>query len=439
MTDSLLRESRARLARSQTLRSLRHRNARIFFAGLLVSNVGTWLQLTAMSLLVYRLTGRATDLGITVALQFLPMLLLGAWAGAIADQRDKRTLAIVTQAGLAAQAIVLGVLDLAGAVNVGVVWALTVVLGVLNAFDNPARRGLVIELVEPEDISNATALNTAVMTGSRIFGPALAAVMVDTVGTAWCFLLNGVSFAAVLVSLFALHVDELHPSPLRARGGHPVREALSFLTHRRDLLVVVVVLTIVSTFAINYQVSLPKLADERWGGEGRFGLVLSVASVGALIGSLLIARLARVTMRWFLGCTLLLGVSGLVLAWAPTLGAALVLGVPLGIGGAGFVTAANAIIQQESPSDMRGRLLALTAVAFLGSTPIGGPITGIIGDRVSAEWGLAYGSVITLATTTVATLALIGRPATRPGTEPAPTPSTMSASGGAAHQPPGAG
>jgi MFS family permease len=393
---------------SGMFRSLRHYNARLFFAGLLVSNVGTWLQLTAMALLVYRLTGRATDLGITVALQFLPMLLLGAWAGAVADQRDKRTLAIVTQAGLAAQAFVLGLLDLFGSVSVGMVWGLTIVLGVLNAFDNPARRGLVIELVDPDDISNATALNTAVMTGSRIFGPALAAVMVESVGTSWCFLLNGVSFAAVLVSLFSLRVDELRPSPLRQRGGHPVREALSFIVHRRQLLVLAVVFAVVSTFAFNYQVSLPKLADERWGGEGRFGLVLSVTSVGALLGSLLTARLPSVTMRWFLGSTLVLGLSGLALAWTPNLVAALAVGVPLGAGGAAFVTGANAIIQQESPSDMRGRLLALTAVAFLGSAPIGGPITGVIADRIGAEWSLAYGSVISLVAVAVATVVLRG-------------------------------
>jgi MFS family permease len=398
------------LAGSPTFRSLRHWNARVFFAGLLVSNVGTWLQLTAMALLVYRLTGRATDLGVTVALQFLPVLLLGAWAGAVTDRHDKRMLAILTQAGLAAQAILLGLLDLGGSINVGVVWALTLVLGVLNAFDNPARRGLVIELVETEDISNATALNTAVMTSARIVGPALAALLVETIGTGWCFLLNGASFAAVLVSLFALRIDELHPSPRLARGGRPVREALSFVLHRMDLLVVIVVLAVVSTFAINYQVSLPKLADERWGGDGRFGLVLSVASVGSLAGSLLTARLGWVTMRWYLGCTLLLGLSGLLLAWTPNVAAALVVAVPLGIGGAGFVTGANAIIQQESPSDMRGRLLALTAVAFLGSTPIGGPITGIVGDRVGAEWALAYGSLIALATVAVAVLALAQRP-----------------------------
>ena len=361
---------------SQTFRSLRHRNARIFFAGLMVSSIGTWLQITAMALLVYGLTGRATDLGITVALQFLPLLVLGAWAGAVADRRDKRTFAIVTQAGLACQALALGLLDLAGLVNVPVVWSLTLVLGVLNAFENPARRGLVTELVEPRDISNATSLNTAVLTGSRIFGPALAAVMVDTVGTAWCFLLNAASFVAVLVSLVALRPEELHKPPLAAPGGRAVREALGFVRHHRHLLITFVTLAIVSTFAFNYGVSLPKLADVRWGGEGNFGLVLSVTSIGSVAGSLLTARLAWVSMRWYLGNTVLLGASGLGMAWSPNLAAALAWGIPLGVGGAAFVSGATGIAQQESPPDMRGRLLALTAVAFLGSTPIGGPITG---------------------------------------------------------------
>jgi MFS family permease len=406
---------RERLGSSQTFRSLRQRNARLFFGGLLVSTIGTWLQLTAMSLLVYDLTGRATDLGITVALQFLPMLVLGAWAGAVADAHDKRRLAIVSQAALALQAIVLGVIDLAGMATVPVVWGLTLALGILNAFENPARRGLVTELVEPADISNATSLNTAVMTGARIFGPALAAVMVSSVGTAWCFLLNGLSYGAVLLSLIALRPEELHAPPLRPRGGKPVREALAFIGRHRMLLVVFVVMVIVSTFAFNYSVSLPKLADERWGGEGRFGLVLSVTSVGSLVGSLLTARLASVSMRWYLGMTTLLGVSGIGLAWAPGLAVALVWAVPLGAGGAGFITSANAIAQQESPSDMRGRLMALTAVAFLGSTPIGGPITGVIGDRVGAEWALAYGSVAALLAVAGAMVVLAGR-------QPSPVP-----------------
>src|SRR6185436_13935456 len=227
---------------SGTFRALRHTNARIYFAGLAVSNVGTWLQLTAMSLLVYDLSGKSTDLGITVALQFLPMLLLGAWCGALSDRLDKRRMAIVTQAMLAVQALVLGVVVLAGWATVPIVWALTLVVGVVGAFENPARRGLVTELVAPVDIANATSLNTAVMTGSRIFGPALAALLVDTVGTAWCFLLNAASFGAVLFSLFALRRDQLFPAPRIARGGTPVRDALGFVHRNSRVFVTFVVM-----------------------------------------------------------------------------------------------------------------------------------------------------------------------------------------------------
>ena len=157
---------------SAAFRSLRYRNARLFFGGLAVSNVGTWMQMTAMSLLVFRMTGEATAVGIAVACQFLPMLLLGAWAGAVADRHDRRKMALLTQSGLACQALLLGVLDLSGLITLPSIYVLSLVLGVVNAFDNPARRALVTELVEPELIPNATSLNTAVMTGSRIFGPA---------------------------------------------------------------------------------------------------------------------------------------------------------------------------------------------------------------------------------------------------------------------------
>jgi MFS family permease len=244
------------------------------------------------------------------------------------------------------------------------------------------------------------------MTGSRIFGPALAAVLVESVGTAWCFLLNAASFGAVLASLALIRRDELHAPPFAPRGGRPVREALGLVRRDRVLLVTFLVLAIVSTFAFNYGVSLPKLADVRWGGEGYFGLVLSVTSIGSLAGSLLTARLSWVSMRWYLANVALLGAAGIGMAWSPNLGAALAWSIPLGAGGAAFVSAANGVIQQISPADMRGRLLALTAVAFLGSTPIGGPITGIVGDSVGAEWSLAYGSVIALLTAAAASMVL---------------------------------
>jgi MFS family permease len=381
---------------ASTFRSLRYRNARLFFAGLAVSNVGTWLQLTAMSLLVYQLTGEATAVGIAVALQFLPMLLLGAWGGAVADAHNKRRMAILTQSGLAVQALVLGVLDLSGVINLPIVYVMSFVLGIVSAFDNPARRGLVTELVDQQDIPNATSLNTAVMTGSRIFGPALATVLVATIGTGWCFILNGMTFFAIIFSLTAIRPSEMFIMPRRPKGGQPVREALRFVASRRDILVVYVTLLVVSTFAFNTTVVLPKLADERWGGANSFGAVLAVMSIGSLTGSLLTARFHRVTMRWFMANIVLLAVAGFGLAWSPSIWLAFVWAIPFGAGGAGFITAANAITQQESPADMRSRLMALQAVAFLGSTPVGGPVTGFVADVWSAEWALAYGSVISL-------------------------------------------
>ena len=381
--------------------SLRHRNARLFFFGLLVSNIGTWMQMTAMSLLVYELTGRAADVGITLFCQFIPMLVLGVWAGAVADRVDKRRMALLTQSLLAAQAVLLGSLYLLDLVNLPVVYGLSLLLGVIGAFDNPARRGFVIELVEPHEITNAISLNTAVMTGSRVVGPALAAALKGPLGVGWLFIANGVSFVAILWPLLAIDRTQLHPSPPAKRGGTPVRDALRFIGRDRRLLVVFVVFTLVGTFAFNYSVSLLKLSDLRFEREYMFGLLLAATGLGSMVGSLFTGARSRVTTYWFFGNGVLLGVSGLALAWAPNHVIALLLAIPVGFGGAAFIAAQNAIVQQESPPDMRGRLLALGAVAFLGSTPVGAPITGWIADNVSAEWSLAYGSVVALVAVSV--------------------------------------
>jgi MFS family permease len=393
------------MAGSQMFRSLRHRNARLFFVGLLVSNIGTWMQVTAMSILVYRLTGKATDVGITLFCQFLPMLLLGVWAGGVADRVNKRAMAIATQTALGVQALLLGVLDLAGLVNLPVVFGLSVLMGIANALDNPARRGFVIELVEPDEITNVVALNTAVMTGSRIFGPALAAALVGPLGPGWLFIANGLSFIAILVPMLRIDRSQMHVSPPAPRGGQPVREALRFVRHSRRLFVLFIVFTAVGTFAFNYNVSLLKLADDRFGDEQLFGWLLAVISVGSFIGSLMTAGLRRVGSRWFFGSAVVLGLSGLAVAWAPSIWLAYVFSIPLGAGGAAFIASLNGISQVESPPEMRGRILALGAVAFLGTTPIGAPITGWIADGISAEWSLAYGSVIALVCAVVGGLA----------------------------------
>jgi len=384
------------MGQSQMFRSLEHRNARLFFLGLSVSNVGTWIQMTAVSLLVYQRTGKATDVGISLFCQFLPMLALGVWAGAISDRVDKRRMTFITQTGQAVLAILLGVLALAGWASLPVIYAVSLANGVVAAVDNPARRGFVIELVEPRHISNVVALNTAVMTGSRIFGPALAALLVRWLDPGWLFIINGSSFAAILWPIWRADTSQLYPSPPAMAGGQPVREALRFVRHNRRLLVVFLVFTVIGTFAFNYGVSLLKLADRRFGNRELYGWLLAVTSVGSLVGSLLTAARERVGSAWFFGAAVVLGLSGFGVAWAPSIWMAYLVSLPLGAGGAAFIAALNAISQQESPPDMRGRLLALGAVAFLGTTPIGAPITGWVADHVNAEWSLGYGSVITV-------------------------------------------
>lgn len=379
-----------------TFRSLRHRNARIFFIGLLVSNIGTWLQFTGTSYLVYDLTGRATDLGINTLFQFVPMLVLGAWAGGFADRHDRRTVALYTQSGLAVQAFVLAIAALTDNVSLPIVYATSLVLGIVNAIDNPSRRGLVTELVEPHEIGNAMSLNTTVMTGSRIFGPALAAMLIGPLGAGWLFMLNAFSFFGIIGSLLLIDRSTMFMVPPAPRSQRPVRDGLTFLMGHPTLKRTFIVFAIVSTFAFNYSVVLPKLTDVKWGYPGAFGWILTVISVGSIVGSLATARLTRVTIAWFRWSVLVCGISAIALAWSPNIFVAFVVALPLGASGTALVASMNAISQQESSPEMRSRLLALVAVAFLGSTPIGGPITGWVADNVGIEWSLAYGGIITL-------------------------------------------
>jgi len=382
-------------------RSLNFFNARLYFLGLLLSNIGSWLQGTAMAYLVYRLTGRASDLGYNVAFQFLPMLFLGTWAGGVADRFNRRTIMLVTQTLLAVQALVLGVLDITGHISLGLVWTLSFFYGVLLAIDNPARRGLITELVPIGQLSNAMSMNTAVMTGSRGFGAALAALLVGPIGTGWLFVMNGVSYAAMIYGIVGLRKTEMIPAIRRAAGGQPVREVLRFVRTNRRLSSMFFAYIVVSTFAFNYSVVLPKLADINWGSEDAFGWMLTVTGVGSIAGALVTAKFSRVSLRWLVTAVAVLGASNIAVAFSPNLWVAYLFCLPLGFGGAAMIASGNAISQQESPPDMRGRLLALTAVAFLGSTPIGGPITGLIADYVSLEWSMAYGGVLCFACVTV--------------------------------------
>lgn len=428
MPDHALRLPRLKRLSSATFRSLRHRNARVYFLGLLVSSVGTWLQLTATTLLLYGLTGRAADLGLNAAAQFLPMLILGAWAGALADRVDRRRLMLVTQIAMALQAFALAGLVFAGLATPVLVFVFSALLGVVGAIDNPARRGLIAELVEADEVPNAMALNTAVMTGSRVLGPALAAWLAEPLGVGWLLVANALSFAAFIVPVAAIRPASLRREPKAAAGGKPVREALGFVARHPQLGPLMLVYALVSTFAFNHSISFPAVAERRFGDARAFGYLLSVTGVGSLVGALITAGRPTVSLRWFQGCIAVLGLSSLALAIAPDLRWAIALALPLGLGGAGFISSANAILQRLGPPEMRSRLLALTAVAFLGSTPVGGPITGWIADHVSPGWSLAYGGWISLA----ALGWMVWRLGLRSTPEPGPAPPAPPA---AAHAP----
>ena len=382
--------------RSSMFLSLRHRNLRIYFFGLLLSNVGTWLQFTAMSLLIYSINNKATDAGINTFAQFIPMLVLGAWAGGFADRHNRRRVTFWCQSLLGVQAVVLTVVTFTGHVSLPVIYLLSFGTGIASAIDNPSRRGLVTELVEPSEIPNAMSLNTTVMTGSRIFGPALAAVLVGPIGMAWLFALNAISYLFVLASLLMIDKTKMLPATVAARGGKPVREGLSFVWRDPMLRRAFIVFTVVSTFAFNYSVVMPKLSDVRWGQANGYPILLTFVSIGSVFGALATARFTRITMRWYATLVIINGVSCIAIAWAPNFLVACLLCLPLGLGGTGLVASMNGLSQQNTAPEMRSRMLALVAVAFLGSTPIGGPITGWIGDNIGIEWSIAYGGILTL-------------------------------------------
>ena len=382
--------------KASPFRSLRSHNMRIYMGGLLLSNVGTWLQFTATSLLIYRIHNRATDSGLNAMFQFLPMLLLGAWAGGLADRFDRRRVTICTQSALGLQALLLAGVDAAGHATLPVVYSLSLVLGIANAIDNPARRGLVTQLVPPHEISNAMSLNTTVMTGSRIVGPALAAALINPLGTSWLFFINAVSYLAVLASLFTLRKDEIMPQVTVPRTGKPVREGLAAVWHDRYMRNVFIVFTVASTFAFNYSIVLPKMSDRLWHEKNGYAILLTMTSIGSVFGALWNARYTVMKLNRFVTGAVTLSLACITLPFAPNFALACVLAIPLGIGGTGFMTSMTGLMQQRTAPEMRSRMMALQSVAFLGSTPIGGPVTGWIGDHIGVRMSLVYGGVLTL-------------------------------------------
>jgi MFS family permease len=388
---------RLKRAASDTFRSLHVRNFRLFFSGQLISQIGNWLTMVALTLLVLDLTDNGVAIGFLAAAQFGPVLLIGAWTGLVADRSNKRRLLMIVQTIAMLQSFALAALAFSGNPPLWAIYAVALVGGVTVAFDNPARRAFVVEMVPPDDMNNAVSLNSAAMTSARVFGPALAGLLVITVGFGWAFLVDALSYIAVLVGLAMMRTAELHPSPVTKRGKGQVREGLRYARSVPDLWVPLVMMAIVGTLAYNFSTVFPLFVTRSIGGtDTTFTLLLSTVSVGALFGALATARRKTIDVRTVSLTSLGFGASMALMTFAPNTAVAFPIGLLVGLGSIAFLTASTAIVQIRSDPTMRGRVLALQAIVFLGSTPIGGPIVGWISEHMGPRYGVAVGAVAAL-------------------------------------------
>ena len=364
-------------------------------AGALVSNVGTWMQRTAQDWLVLTQLTRnnATALGFVMALQYGPHLLLLPWTGFAADRLNRRKLLIGTQAALGVLALGLGVLTVAGIVQLWHVYLFAFLLGCVSALDAPARHTFVAELVGEEDLANAVALNSTSFNAARMIGPAVAGGLIAGVGTGWVFLINALSFAAVLGSLFFLRVDALHASHEagRARGG--LAAGFHYVWRRPDLMAVMVMLFVIGTFGLNFPIFISTMAVKVFhAGAGQYGLLTSTMAIGTVAGALLAAGRDRPTMGTLLAGASIFGAGCTLAAVAPNyalFGLALVI---VGVAALTFTNSTNSLLQITTEPAMRGRVMAIRLAIALGGTPIGAPIVGWVADMWGPRWALGVGA-----------------------------------------------
>jgi len=385
-----------------TFHSLRVRNYRLYFTGQIISVSGTWMQSVAQAWLVVRYlapSGQAgLDVGITTALQFLPMLLFGAWGGLVVDRVDKRRLLVATQASAGVLAFFLGLLVFvgkgpAGSAHLWEVYLLALFLGFVNLFDNPARQSFVVEMVGPDDLPNAVSLNSIVMNGARIVGPAISGVLIATVGIAVCFEVNAASYAAVIAALLMMRRSELHPVERVVRAKGQLRDGLSYVWRTPKLREPLILVFVVGLLVYNFNVILPLLARQTFHeGAAAFSALTSLMATGAVIGGLIVAGRGKPTLHRLTTIGMAFGVLIGAVAVAPTLPSALGLIVPMGALSIAFIATANSTIQIRVDPSMRGRVMALYAIGFLGTAPIGAPLVGWISQVSSPRVALLVGS-----------------------------------------------
>jgi MFS family permease len=360
------------------------RNFRLFFLGHLVSSTGTWMQQVGQDWLVLRLTDAALPLGITLALQFAPMLVLGAWAGVVADRLDKRRLLLATQSAMGVLALVLGVLVATGAVRLWMVYVLALLLGCATAFDMPARQSFVSEMVGPDRVANAVGLNSAGFNSARVIGPAVAGVLIAVVGIAPAFFLNAVSFLAMIAGLLAMDPTRLHRQAPVERGSGQIRAGVRYVWDMPVLRSTIVLVAVVGTLGLNYRVALPLLARFAFdGGPRAYGALAAVMAAGSVVGALAVARRGHPTRLLLIGSVAAFGLLSFAAAVAPTLVTEAAVLFPIGMASLAFVATANSTVQLASSPEMRGRVMSLFGLVLLGS----GPPSGLLSGWMAGQFG----------------------------------------------------
>ena len=385
-------------AARRSFHSLAIPNYRRYFAGQLISLSGNWMQIVAEMWLVLTLTDSAVAVGITTALQFLPMLLFAQWGGLLADRFSKRRVLYVTQALMILPALALWGLTASGAIELWMVLGLVFARGAVNAVDNPTRQSFVTEMVGSEGVVNAVGLNSALIHAARIFGPAGAGVIIATVGVAPCFLLNSFTFAAMIIALRSMDARRLEPAPRLPRRPGALRETLRHVARTPALAVPLAMMAVVGTLGFNFQVILPVLADFTFHGDASDYTALAIAmAVGALGGSLYTSSRSSISHNSLIGAVIAFGLIAAAAAAAPTLAVEALVLVPLGAASVVFAAGANASLQLAAEPQMRGRVMALYSTVFLGSTPIGGPIAGWLSQAASPRAALMLTAAAALA------------------------------------------
>ncbi|MDR3577862.1 MAG: MFS transporter [Anaerolineaceae bacterium] len=380
-----------------TFSSLHIRNYRLYYLGQIISTSGTFMQTVAQAWLVLKLTNSGTALGLTVALQYLPVLFLGPFGGVIADRLSRRKILFFTQSGSGILALILGFLVLTNLVQVWMVDLLAFSLGLISVLDNPTRQTFIMELVGPDNLRNAVTLYSTLVNLSRVVGPAIAGALIATAGLAPCFFINGISYVAVVIMLAQMHKDELILTPPAQPAKGQLRQGFKYVVSTPVLGSVLLMMAIIGTLTYEFQVSLPLIAQYTFKGDASsYAFLTSSMGVGAAAGGIFFASRKGITPKKLVSAALLFGISVLAAAFMPTLflsGLALVF---VGVCSINFSSIGNSTLQLSSSPQMRGRVMSFWSVAFLGSTTIGGPLVGWFGGVAGARWGLALGGLAAL-------------------------------------------